>query len=705
MGKKRKRSEPRSSPTQTLQSGGTPGYASANLPIQSSGHLPEAQAYLLIKTGLHILYLSLRLQFFSMDRNSLIGLVLIGGILIGWLILNGPSKEELRKQKQKQDSLARVEAVERSKAEAAVAAANQAALAGKTDTTEIKAVNTDSLRKAGLTTRFRDFAVAAEGANKIYTLENEKVKITFQSKGGNVAAVELKEYTRPDKKTKVELFNPDSLSEGLVFLAYNNTLQVHTDSLYFIGSESKKTAGGQSIVFRLPTSNPSSYIEYLYTLNDNDYMLHEEIKLVGMQNIISQNTDQLTFSWKMLTEPQEEHIEKERQASTVYWKFKDEDSDYINPGKDDEKSISEAPIEWVAFKQQFFTSAVICDKGFMKDGAFVKTYAKHNSLSKVKSMQTELGIPYNHAPLEKFDMRFYYGPMHYSTLKKYDIGLESMINIGWAGFNVINKWLVIPVFNAFSNSTISYGIVILLLTIVIKTLLFPVAWKTYISSSKMRLLKPELDVLSKRYPNPEDAMKKNQEQMGLYRRAGASPFSGCIPALIQFPILIALLNFFPASIELRQKPFLWAADLSTYDSIWTFGHVPVINSIYGDHVSMFALLMFVSTIIYTWMNSKYFTPVNQQQMPGMKFMMYFMPFIFLSFMNSYSSGLSWYYFLANIITFAQTFTMRKLVSDEKLRAQIDAHMKKPVKKSAFQQRLEDMAKQRQQQTAPVKKKK
>ncbi|HWY38095.1 MAG TPA: membrane protein insertase YidC, partial [Bacteroidia bacterium] len=180
------------------------------------------------------------------------------------------------------------------------------------------------------------------------------------------------------------------------------------------------------------------------------------------------------------------------------------------------------------------------------------------------------------------------------------------------------------------------------------------------------------------------------------------PFSGCIPALIQFPILIALLNFFPASIELRQKAFLWADDLSTYDSVWTFGQVPILNSVYGDHISLFALLMFVSTIIYTWMNSKFYTPANQQQMPGMKFMMYFMPFIFLSFMNSYSSGLSWYYFLANVITFAQTWAMRKFVSDEKLRAQIDAHMKKPVKKSAFQQRLEEMSKQRQ---APVKGKK
>jgi YidC/Oxa1 family membrane protein insertase len=632
-----------------------------------------------------------------MDRNSLIGLVLIGGILIGWLVLNGPSNEELRKQKYLQDSVARAEMAQRAKAEAAMIAekAKQDSIV-KGDTTGKLLLNADSIRKVNTQNKFRDFAVAAQGENKPVTLENEKVKITFQTRGGSIASVELKEYTRPDKTTKVELFGGDSTTQSLVFLAYNNTLQVHTDSMYFVPGSVQKTKAGQSISFRLPTSKPNSYLEYIYDLHNNDYIVDCKINLVNMQGIISENTDQLAFSWKMITPSQEAHVEKERGASTVYWKYQDEDSDYINPGKDDEKSINEQPIQWVAFKQQFFTAAVISDKGFLKDGSMVRTQAKRNSLSQVKSFSTELGIPYNHGANENFDMRFFFGPNQYNVLKSYDVKLESMINIGWPVFNLINKWLVIPVFNAFNNTTVNFGIIILILTIIIKTLLFPVAYKTYMSSSKMRVLKPELDVINKKFPDPSDAMKKNQEQMALYRRAGASPFSGCIPALIQFPILIALLNFFPASIELRQKAFLWADDLSTYDSVWTFGHVPVLNSIYGDHVSLFALLMFASTIVYTWMNSKFYTPANQQQMPGMKFMMYFMPFIFLSFMNSYSSGLSWYYFLANVITFAQTWAMRKFVSDDKLRLQIEANMKKPVKKSAFAQRLEEMAKQRQQ---------
>jgi len=639
------------------------------------------------------MYIFAALIFENMDRNSLLGLLLIGGILIGWLWYNQPKPEEIKRRQQIQDSLRTVDAMERSKAEAQAAVAS----VKEADSAQIH-LNKDSVAEVNLKNTYKDFAVAAKGENKQIVLENSKIKVVLQSKGGNVATVELKEYTRPDKKTKVELFNnADSSSQSLVFLAYNNTLQVHTDSLYFTASDVKKTADEQVISLRLPTANAGSYIEYVYTLKNDAYTLGYQVKMVGMQNIVSQNTDQLTFNWNMLTPSQEEHIEKEKQNSTVYWKFNDEDADYINPGKDDEKSIADAPVKWVAFKQQFFTSAIICDKGFLKDGAFVKTSADKNSLTHVKRMRTELNLPFAHNPSESYEMRYFFGPNQYNILKQYDLGLEKMINIGWPVFNLINRWLVIPVFNAFdgAKSAVNYGLIILMLTVILKTLLFPIAYKTYMSSTKMRLLKPELDAINKRFPDPADAMKKNQENMALYKRAGASPFSGCIPALIQFPILIALLNFFPASIELRQKAFLWAADLSTYDSIWTFGHVPILNSIYGDHVSLFALLMFASTIAYTWMNAKYLTPDTQTQMPGMKVMMYLMPVIFLSFMNSYSSGLSWYYFLANVITFAQTMIMRKVIDDKKIRAEIETHMKKPVKKSNFQQRLEEMSKQRQ----------
>lgn len=635
-----------------------------------------------------------------MDKKSLIGLGLIGAILISWLLITGPSKEELAKQKRIQDSIALAERQKIEKIQQEEQLAQLKADSTKQTKTDSVAVLSDSAQQALLQQNFRDFAKSARGENKIIILENDLFKVSIHAKGGRIGSVELKNQFRADRVTPVTLFNPDSSRQALVFMAYNNTLQINTDSLYFVSNAENVSVSGdqeKTITLRLNTNNPNAYIEYIYGIKGNDYMVNFDIRMVGMQNIISPNTDQLTLKWEMAVPSQELHIEKERQSSTVHWKFTDESPDYINAMKDEEQSISEQPIQWIAFKQQFFSSAIIADNSFMKDGSIIKTESRKQSLDIVKKFWTELGIPYNHNPSEQFGMRFYFGPNHYNTLKSYDIELEKMINIGWTGFNVLNKWLVIPVFNAFKDSTtINYGIIILVLTIIIKVVLFPIAYKTYISSAKMRLLKPELDILNKKFPNQEDAIKKNQEMMALYRKAGASPFSGCIPALIQFPILIALFNFFPASFELRQKAFLWADDLSTYDSVWDFGHVPIINSIYGDHVSLFALLMFLSTLIYTWMNSSMMAP-QQNQMPGMKYMMYLMPFIFLSFMNSYSAGLSWYYFLANMITFLQTWLMRKMISDTKLRAEIDAHMKKPQKKSGFQARLEEMARQRQQQ--------
>jgi YidC/Oxa1 family membrane protein insertase len=635
-----------------------------------------------------------------MDRNSLIGLGLIGGILILWLWLSGPSKEQIARNKQIQDSVALVETKKAEEANKVIAAqrAKQDTVKAAIDTAKTAVALSDSAKAIQqtslITGKYGDFAIAAQGKEELLTIENELIKATLSTKGGRIVSVELKNYKKADKKTLVTLFDADSSRQALSFVAANN-LGITTDSLYFT-TDSKNTlvngAATKSITLKLPTSKPGSYIEYIYSLKGNDYELSYDINLVEMQGIISQQADEITLNWSMSLPTQEQHIEKERQIATVYWKApgEDESPDYINPLKEEEKSIPETQMQWVAFKHQFFTSAVIANTAFTK-GTKLKTVNNNTSLNYVKKISADLGMAYNHGAKEKIGMKFYFGPNHYYTLKDYKIGLEKMIPIGWSIFSFLNTWLIIPVFNWLMGSGISYGIIILVLTLIIKTLLFPIAYKTYLSSAKMRLLKPELDIINTKFG--EDPMKKNQETMALYRKAGASPFSGCIPALIQIPILIALFNFFPASIELRQQGFLWAGDLSTYDSIWSYGYVPVINSIYGDHVSLFALLMFVSTIVYTWMNQK-LMPMNNTQMPGMQFMMYLMPVIFLSFMNSYSAGLSWYYFLANMITFAQTLLMRKFVDDKKLRAKIDNNMKKPAKKSGFQQRLEDMQRQR-----------
>ena len=609
------------------------------------------------------------------------------------MYFSGPSKEQIARNKQVRDSIALV--TEREKA---AEVARMATLAQpKVDTLKQNASLSDSAKTELVNDQYKDFAISTVGKSEVFTIENENVKATISNKGGQIEKVELKNYHRSGLTESLVLFDKDSTNFSLKLNAYDRSRMFSTDSFYFKSVE--QTAS--SIVLKLETSKPGSYIEYSYSLKPKDYIVESEIRFVGMQDIISQTENQLQLNWSMLYPSQEKYIVKEKAAATIYFKQTTGSPDYINPTKEEEKEISEEDIKWVCFKQQFFNATIVADNSFNKAGSFIKTSSRPNSQDIVKSAKSELGIPYGHTANEKFSFKFYFGPNHYYTISEYGWELENIIPMGWSIFSYINKWLVIPLFNWLSF--LNLGIVILILTVVVKIVLLPIAYKTYMSGAKMRVLKPETDALNAKYEKNPDPMKKQQEQMGLYRKAGVNPLSGCIPLLLQFPILIALFNFMPAAIELRQNGFLWADDLSTYDSIWTFGHIPVINSIYGDHVSLFALLMFVSTLAYTYMNSS-MMPQQNNQMPGMKFMMYFMPVIFLAVMNDYAAGLSWYYFLANMFTFLQNWIIKKIVSDEKIRQQLEANMKKPAKVSGFQKRLEEMAKQRQQQALPSKKK-
>jgi YidC/Oxa1 family membrane protein insertase len=625
-----------------------------------------------------------------MDRNSLIGLGLIGAILIGWMYFTAPSKEEIERNKRVRDSIA---LAEQKKAEEIV---KTQTIQKQKDSLIVKAtvdsvsVLPDSILKIKkeqeLVSNFRDFAPAASGKDEEFVLENNLIKVFVSSKGGKIKSVELKNFSRPETKDALMLFNEDSLKQALVLNVYNNSI-ISTDSLYF-NKDQSSTASTLNLI--LPTLKQNSFIKYQYFLNNDSYNLEFKVAFIGMQQIISTNNDEVIFDWNMKMPSQELHIEKEKQTSGIFYSSSGEEQeiDNLSLTGSDEKSITESGTKWVAFKQQFFTAAITANTQF-NQGALLSTFVDNSDMKYVKTTKASLSFNYKRTQNDEFGMKFFFGPNQYYVLKNQQNGMEKLIPMGWWIFSYLNKWIVIPVFDLFKNSTMSMGWVILILTVIIKLLLLPIAYKTYLSSAKMRLLKPEMDVIREKHKG--DPMKMNQDNMSLYKRAGVSPLSGCIPALLQLPILIALLNFFPASFELRQEPFLWATDLSTYDSVWDFGYVPIIHTIYGDHISLFALLMFVSTIIYTWMNQK-MMPMQNNQMPGMQTMMYLMPVIFLSFMNSYSAGLSWYYFLANVITFLQTFIMRKLISDDKLRAQIDENMKKPVKKSGFQQRLEEMQK-------------
>jgi YidC/Oxa1 family membrane protein insertase len=627
------------------------------------------------------------------DKKSLIGLGLIALILGSWLFMSGPSKEQIARNKQKQDSVA---AVQQKLAEEEAKKIVENTKTTTADTVK-ETILSDSAKAALQNDAYRDFSVSAKGTEELITLENDVIKAYISTKGAQVVKVELKKYTRSGQNVPLILFDKDSTNFSLKLDAYERSRMLSTDSFYFKPSEKSLVATGANkpLTFKLETSKPGSYIEFVYTLKAGDYMLACDIRFVGMEKIISSNVDQMTLNWRMNLPSQEKYIVKEREFATAFYKFTVDEPDNINPFTEEEKALNDAPIKWVSFKQQFFNSTIIAQTEFLKDGSFVKTGNRPNSATIVKSVSTDLGIPFNHMPNEKFSFKFYFGPNHYNTLSAYGDGLEKIVPTGWSIFSYINKWMVIPLFNWLD--TMNMGVVILILTLIVKIVLLPIAYKTYMSGARMRALKPETEAINAKYKDKnDDPMKKQQETMALYRKAGVSPLSGCIPLLLQFPILIALFAFIPAAIELRQKGFLWADDLSTYDSVWTFGEVPFIGWAYGDHVSMFALLMFVSTIIYTYMNQN-LMPQGNQQMPGMKFMMYFMPLIFLAVMNKYAAGLSWYYFLANMITFLQNWIMKKVIDDTKIRAKIEANMKKPAKVSNFSKRLEEMTRQRQAQ--------
>ena len=623
-----------------------------------------------------------------MDKQSLLGLGLITAILGVWLYFSGPSKEQIARNKQIKDS---VELAQRKTAQAE-AAKIAATIESRPESTLAAAVAVpDSVINRERQKTFRDFYPATQGTTEEFQIENDVLRLTISTKGGQIKKAELKDYKRAKDERPLILFEGDSTNFSLRLKAYENAQVFSTDSFYF--KVIKKEAA--ACVVRLETAKPGSFIEFSYSLNPGEYLVKSAVRMSAMQSILNGLEDQIQLNWKMQNPSQEEHVELERKANSIFYNQENVGTNNVDPLKDEEKELSDADVKWISFKQQFFNASIIADSKFTKAGSFVHQGQRPESDKVATQNSAELGIPYNHSADEQFKYSFYLGPNHFYTLKKYDVGLEEIIPMGWSVFSYINKWMVVPLFNWLSF--LNMGIVILILTIVVKIVLLPIAYKTYMSGAKMRVLKPETDALNAKFEKNADPMKKQQEQMALYRKAGVNPLSGCLPLLLQFPILIALFSFVPAAIELRQKTFLWAHDLSTYDSIWDFGYVPFVNWAYGDHVSLFAMLMFVSTLAYTYMNSS-MMPQQNNQMPGMKFMMYFMPVIFLAVMNTYAAGLSWYYFLANMFTFIQNWVIKKIVSDEKIRAQLEANMKKPAKVSNFQKRLEEMAKQQQQKS-------
>jgi len=632
-----------------------------------------------------------------MNKNSIIGFILIAGIMIGYTYWMSPSEEELARQQFVADSIAQVNK------QRAEELARQTKVIEESDQVEaevqnVATNNSDSFSE--LKNKYDLFANAAIGEDKLYIIENDLLKLEVSNKGGYIKTVELKDYKTYDS-LPVILLNPETSKLGMSF--FSNNRIINTENFYFTPSDNISThttvTGDNSLTFsmRLYTGsnegeiNQDSYIEYLYKLDGNNYMFDFTINLVGMNGVISSNSSFVDLNWYADLRQQEKTIDRFN-GSTIYYKYFKDDVDYMSETDDDEELIA-TKLKWISYKQRFFSSTIIAKNAF--DNGKLKVYEKENPGSDryLKTMEADFELPIDLRSNTSIPLAFYFGPNKFYTLKEYGLELERQIPIGWGFFILawINEYIVIPTFNWLGGYGWNYGIVILVLTIMLKTFLFPIAYKTYYSSAKMRVLKPEVDELSKKFPKKEDAMKKQQAVMGLYKRAGANPASGCVPMLLQIPILFAMFRFFPASIELRQQPFLWAHDLSSYDSI---ASLPFEIPFYGDHVSLFTLLMAVSTIAYTYLNNQMMAG-QTTQMPGMKTMMYIMPIMFLGIFNEYASGLSYYYFLANVITFIQMFVFRYAINEDKLRAKIELNKKKPPKKkSAFQKRLEEAARQK-----------
>lgn len=629
-----------------------------------------------------------------MDKNSVFGLLIIGGILIGWMYLTKPTQQELAKQQMQYDSVAKFEKLILQENENVSPSALNAT--NKLGVVNAPLLQSDSLIDLANKQNYGDFACASRGENKVITIENEMMKLNLFTKGGRIASVELKKYKTFDGNPLI-LFDADSSIQN-INLQINSKL-ISTDSLFFEPVGNSFSLAGQdskSIAMRLYAGSKSKYLEYVYKLTGKEYMMEFQLNTVGLQDIIPAKSSSLTFNWMMKTPMLEQNHETQAAASAIYFKYLNENVDKISESSDEKKPM-ESKVKWIGFKQQFFTAVIIADNAFDKPTE-IESATLLGSGKYVKKYSAAINIPYAHQENEKFGMKLYFGPNEFKTLKNYDLDLEKQINLGWKIFGWLNRLLTIPVFNFLNGFDLNFGINILVLTIILKLLLLPIAYKTVLSSAKMRVLKPEIDELNEKHKDDEP-MKKQQAVMALYKQAGVNPMAGCIPVLLQMPILIALFSFFPASIELRQQGFLWAHDLSTYDSVYNFGFsVPW----YGDHVSLFALLMTASTLLYTWSNSQLMGTSNQ--MPGMKWMMYLMPILFLGFLNNYSAGLSWYYFLANMITFGQTWIIQKFVIDsDALHAQIQENKKKPKKISKFQEKLEQMTKERQQQINQKKK--
>ena len=600
-----------------------------------------------------------------MNKNTIIGFLLIGVIMFGFTWYQSRQYQDQMEAQAQLDSIARVEQM------AAMAMDSIKKEQGIVEETDVKVAVIPAYKDTMLTS-------ARMAESSIYRLANDKMEIEFTTRGAQPYSVKLNDYMSYDS-TALYLIRPEMSRYDIRLYAGEN---INTKDFNFEVVEHSDSV----LVMRLPFSN-GGYIQQRYALSADSYSLYNELSLVGLDGIIPRNVSMLDIDWNVVIPRLEKGYRYEKQYSMLDYYFTgDEKPEQIARGKDDSERV-DTKVKWFAFQQQFFSAIMTAGNEFASADFAVKYFNEDDPSKNLMACSAKLRSDFNIASGDVvLPYEFYFGPNDYNTLKKYDLKYEKIIPLGGWLVGWISRFVIIPCFNFLGKFISNYGLIILLMTILIRIVILPLTIKSYKSSAKMQVLKPEIDQLNKKYPNEKDAMKKQQAMMDLYRKAGISPMGGCLPMLLQMPILFAMFRFFPACIDLRQQKFLWADDLSAYDSIWDFGvNVPLL----GDHLSLFALLMAVTMFFYSKMTSGQMS--DDPNMAGMKFMsVWLMPIMMFFICNNLSSALSYYYLLSNIFTMAQTWYIRKfVVTEDRVRAEMVANANKPKQKSKWQQRLEE----------------
>lgn len=613
-----------------------------------------------------------------MDKNTIIGLTLLFVLFMVWQQFLAPSAAELEAEQRKQDSLTQLvqDSLER------LNSAEATAVPSTTTSAETQVAESDSTKNVRLVSEFGPFANAAEGTETLHTLENDVLTVVFSTKGGIIKEATLKNHSRiSENEKKKEIKEPLKLLEDdknkfeyFLPIASLPSGGVKTSDLYFT-----PTTSGNTITFRADAGN-GRYFEQKYTISENGkYQVNYDIKFEGLQNVLASNTDAITLNWVNYLDKLEKNTRYERNYSSAYYKLDEGSTGHCNCMKDDKENLTDKAVKWVAHSNQFFNTALIAEKPFTE--AILETKGLDEDGPDLKLLTTEVKIPYGRGASETYAMNMYLGPNEFNRLRAIGYELENVVPFGRSIFGWINRWVIRPVFNFLSTFIGNKGIVILVLTLFVKLLLYPLTYKMLYSQSKMAALKPRMEGLKEKHKdNPQQVQV---ETMKIYREFGVNPLGGCMPMFLQMPIWIALYRFFPGAIEFRQASFLWATDLSSYDVIARLPFEVPLG--FGSHISLFTLLWAVTTLIYTYYNTKH---MDMSANPAMKYMQYVMPLFFMGFFNSFASGLTCYLFFSNLFNITQTLVTKNYIIDkDKINRELEAYRKKPKKKGGFQDRL------------------